>query len=629
MDTVKAILKSKSSHELLSTAMPPLPPPTGAVSTQSLDPPQPPSLNGCTQLLQVPGSGAAGSSCSSSKLSSSVSESSELSQLSDLDQSGFVSGEGKESSRKLKKLQKSIRKQRKRNEKQLTELIQFLHLGQSPAAGVGQDEEDLPLGGAQAGGKDAALLNRSNEETDGRPAKRKIGMSKSLNLDSRVSPDGQETANGRSSRKPSAAENSASNGLAGLSGLTGAAALLPPALLLQLQMINGGDRSELDGNDEADYAEENERTITNNDTITANGFRRIRRFGYDVADGCGFPLSLRREADPEADGVSTLKRHKSWTEILGEASDYLRKQSVGTAKIAINQLYEVCPCPEVEFASMAGRLPFRRWNSELRMSSVRLRDREPFGCGSFGVAAAVAAAAGVTGSVAGWIGGLSSGLGLGQAMQQRHSCEDLRHLSSGSFGGSGDREFRMLRRPEATSESGCFSGEFSSEHSTCSLRSISSSGSSISGVSTLVGLDLTQLGRFGFQFTGKTFFFDCLLLDKSSNPEYCANVLRLAELNPYEVFMHYFEPRLVAVELTKIEIELFLQLNGTELSREIFAPNRNLNLSQFFEIHCIYFFVQLVLAEQQLLARVQCLRLCIEVSSAFNQEAQFADFNLN
>lgn len=66
--------------------------------------------------------------------------------------------------------------------------------------------------------------------------------------------------------------------------------------------------------------------------------------------------------------------------------------------------------------------------------------------------------------------------------------------------------------------------------------------------------------------------------------------------------------------MTKIEIDLFLHLNCTEISREIFASARSLNITQYFEIHCIYLFVQLILKQDQLSKRTTCLKLCIDVS---------------
>ena len=69
--------------------------------------------------------------------------------------------------------------------------------------------------------------------------------------------------------------------------------------------------------------------------------------------------------------------------------------------------------------------------------------------------------------------------------------------------------------------------------------------------------------------------------------------------------------------MTKIEIDLFLHLNCTEISREIFASARSLNITQYFEIHCIYLFVQLILKQDQLGKRTTCLKLCIDVSDRF------------
>lgn len=556
MDSMKSLLKSRSSHELLNQKSSPIS--SFGDSATTIHPSANTTLCTATsQLLQVPNV----HSNSSSLINSSVSESSELSQVSDCDANDPHS---KDSARKLKKLQKSIRKQRKRNEKQLAELVQFLHVEPpSPASASSSklDELDQKCPSSRLNKSLQEYLHPDKENTSG-SNKRKITVCKSLDVHNRT--------NITSNQKPPS--------------------IVPTIVAPRFQI---GDDADPDDVDE-DYAEANERTLTNNDTITAAGFRRIRRFGYDVADGCGFPLSMKREEQADADEHTlTLTRQKSWKDIIARADQYLHKQSITPQKIAVQQLYQVCPCPEIQCNSLSGVLPFRRWNSECRLSIRSTLER------SESFASASSGSKDVLTSACNWT--------AFQQTTRRHSCEDLRHLSGCSLRNT--QNYLQNHMPSISRQqsfgpmsdvSVCCSSELSSERSTsCSLRSMSSSCSSISGVSTLIALDLNQLGKF-FTLIIK-FHFKLIIF------------FATVDLNPFEVFNQHFDPRLVAVEMTKIEQDLFLQLNPTELSRQLFTSSRSINLSQFFEMHCIYFFVQLILNESQLSSRVQCLLLCIEV----------------
>jgi hypothetical protein len=456
MESMKALLKSKSSNELITS-------PTSAQCVSAKKQSDPLQYHGSTvshhsassQLLQVPSvhSGA------SSLVSSSVSESSELSQLSDCEPNDYGH---RDSGRKLKKLQKSIRKQRKRNEKQLAELVQFLHVNQPQTNGFKMDDEDIKC----LNGNVTERLNKSLQEyldpncLLGEP-KRKIVVCKSLDIDNRPSVNG---SNGKKESSAFKSVDSAPNG---------------PKFQIGADPEDDAD---------VDYAEANERTLTSNDTITAAGFRRIRRFGYDVADGCGFPLSLKREDEDEH--TLTLTRRRSWKEIIARSDEYMHKHTIGSKKLALQQLYQVCPCPEVQCNSLSGVLPFRRWNSECRLPANPTLDRT----GSF-----VSGSSGSSGSKDVLNGACN--WGAFQRSPRRHSCEDLRHLSGCSLRNTQNHLKNMPSIPRQRSFgpmsdiSGCYSSELSSELSTsCSLRSVSSSCSSISGVSTLIALDLNQLG---------------------------------------------------------------------------------------------------------------------------------------
>lgn len=464
METVKALLKNtKSTNDLLTSSH---------NSAQCLSVKKQPeskmtnnsNLLSPSNLLQVPSI----HSGSSSLANSSVSESSELSQVSDCEP--FDSSNGKDSAKKLKKMQKSIRKQRKRNEKQLSELVQFLHVDPIPSktssSSLHSEKSDCDLNSSNSFNQSIRLNKSLIEYLDPdscEPAQKlKINSSKSFTLNESID----------NSNKKAALKSTKSNNDEAIS---------------TVPKFQIGDDTE---DNEQDYAEANERTLTNNDTITVGGFRRIRRFGYDVADGCGFPLSLKREEE-ENDPTITLTRRRSWKQIIARADEYLHKQSIGHKKIALQQLYQVCPCPEVEFNSLSGMLPFRRWNSEYRLPLSSSMER-------------VASTSKKQSQTAcDWT--------FFHKATRRHSCEDLRHLSGCSLRNSYDmKQSSTISRQQSfgpmSDFSGCCSSEMSSERSnSCSLRSVSSSCSSISNVSTLIALDLNQLGKFQFN-TMKLFF---------------------------------------------------------------------------------------------------------------------------
>jgi len=512
------------------------------------------------------------SNCSSStsiKMSCSASESSDCSVYSDTD-----NHDSSYDLKKHKKLQKSIRKQKKKNQKQLTELIQFLHSNDTNI-NLKFDEEDLKYLSISRNSINGSMNKSLNEYLDPDSEtyrnEKSIPMSRSMDFNFYQNQNNSSNASFASlqpGQHPAGGvhfnnNHHQTNGQ------------------YERPTFGNSDRVTEDEDEEVNFDEENEKTITNGDRLTSNGYRRVRRFGKDVEDGCGFPLSLQflKEVNGRSQLVpangnkeDTLKKVKTWPELLEEANEFVAKQlnidpcahmhcSAGLAN--------VCPFPEMEFASVPSVLPFRRWNSELNLT-IKQKNQIQKNENHF-----------ITNQ-------------LDTSSSTNHlwkSCEDLRHLTSGNLNLANEKLLpfnydmiysnNLFKLNSKSKHFNCNSSDLnytSSSNSSWRISSSSSNSSSMSGVSNLIGMDMNTLIN-----------------------------------NPWEVFLQNFSPKLVAIELTKIEIDLFLHLNCTEISREIFAPTRSLNITQYFEIHCIYLFVQLILKQDQLSKRTTCLKLCIDL----------------
>jgi hypothetical protein len=274
----------------------------------------------------------------------SASESSDCSQHSDDNHELNSSYDLK----KKKKLQKSLRKQKKKNQKQLTELIQFLHTNDT-STNLEFDEEDLKYLSISRNSINGSMNKSLNEyldpESEMYKNEKSIPMSKSMDF------------------KFYQNQINASN--------ASFASLQPHEVgcfnnrILNGNYINSDERpkfgnpervTEDEDEEEGNFDEENEKTITNGDRLTSNGFRRVRRFGRDVEDGCGFPLSLQflKEVNGKCQLVpgnkeDTLKKVKTWPEIINEANEFVAKQLNCTEAcwphLHVDELANVCPFP--------------------------------------------------------------------------------------------------------------------------------------------------------------------------------------------------------------------------------------------------------------------------------------------
>lgn len=304
------MFKSKSSHELLHQNKKPtniVLPCTEATEHQTNH-----------NFLYVPGQLPNGnlskehSNCSSSssiKMSCSASESSDCSQHSDDLSSSY-------DLKKHKKLQKSIRKQKKKNEKQLTELIQFLRQNDTNI-NFKFDEEDLKYLSISRKSINGSMTNKSlleylDPDSETYRNEKTIPMSRSMDFKFYQNSKNSSSAS-FTSLQPSGQQSNCIN----FNHQTNEQYERPK--------FSNSDRVTEDEDEEFNFDEENEKTITNGDRLTSNGYRRVRRFGYDVEDGCGFPLSLQflKEVNGKAQLVpggnkeDKLKTVKTWPELIG------------------------------------------------------------------------------------------------------------------------------------------------------------------------------------------------------------------------------------------------------------------------------------------------------------------------
>lgn len=491
------MFKSKSSHELLY--------PNKKVT--NLNHVNVPEANHHSHLnndanhanhnfLYVPGQMPNGqlSSCSSSssiKMSCSASESSDGgNQLSDDNHDLSSSYNAK----KNKKEQKSIRKKNKKSQKQLAQLIQFLHTNDT-STNVKFDEEDLKY------------LSLSRNSING-------SMNKSLN--EYLDPDSETYRNEKSIPMSKSMDFNFYQNQINASNAS-FASLQPPdvgacfnignhlSIAGERPKFGNSDRVTEDEDEEGNFDEENEKTITNGDRLTSNGYRRVRRFGYDVEDGCGFPLSLQfmKEVNGKCQLIpanggkeDTLKKVKTWPEILNEANEFVAKQlnsKETCAHMHVDELAHVCPFPEMEFASVPSVLPFRRWNSELTLT-IKQKNQIQKNENHF---------------IANPLDGSTSRLWK--------SCEDLRHLTSGVTNLNFANERLLMHNVDMLYTNdpfklNCKSRHFnynssdlnytsSSTNSSWRISSSSSNSSSISGLSNLNGMDMHVLSECCCCFT--------------------------------------------------------------------------------------------------------------------------------
>lgn len=414
-------------------------------------------------------------------MSCSASESSDCSQHSDETHELSSSYDLK----KHKKLQKSVRKQKKKNQKQLSELIQFLHSNDTNI-NLKFDEEDLKYLSISRNSINNGSMNKSlNEYLDPDSEtyrnEKCLPMSKSMDFKIYQNPLNASNASFASLQpgQPTAFNfnNHRTSGQ------------------YERPKFGNPDGGVTEDEEEPNFDEENEKTITNGDRLTSNGYRRVRRFGYEVEDGCGFPLSLqflkevngRTKLVPAKSKEDTLKKVKTWPELLEEANEFVAKQLNSNAHVhCIDGLANVCPFPEMEFASVPSVLPFRRWNSELNLT-IKQRNQIQKNENHF----------------------ITNQLDTnGSTNHLWKSCEDLRHLTSGNLNLANEKLLPfsndmiysndLFKLNNKSKHFNCNSSDLnytSSSNSSWRISSSSSNSSSISGVSNLIGMHMNALSK--------------------------------------------------------------------------------------------------------------------------------------
>lgn len=471
------------------------------------------NTNANHNFLYVPGQLPNGqlSSCSSSssiKMSGSASESSDGNQLSD------DNHELSCNAKKNKKEQKSLRKKNKKSQKQLAQLIQFLHTNDT-RPNINYDEEDLKYLSLSRNSINGSMNKSLNEYLDPDSEtyrnEKSIPMSKSMDFNFYQN---QINASNASFASLQPTEVGACFNIANHLPITG-----------ERPKFGNSDRVTEDEDEEGNFDEENEKTITNGDRLTSNGYRRVRRFGYDVEDGCGFPLSLQfmKEVNGKctlipANKEDTLKKVKTWPEILNEANEFVAKQlnsKESCTHMHVDELAHVCPFPEMEFASVPSVLPFRRWNSELTLT-IKQKNQIQKNENHF----------------------ISNQLESSTTHLWK-SCEDLRHLTSGVTNLNFANERLLMHNVDMLYTNDPFKLNCKSRHFKCDssdlnytssstnsswrISSSSSNSSSISGLSNLNGMDMHVLSKCLGALCGR------FLLDSSWAAPFAS--LRLASLH--------------------------------------------------------------------------------------------------
>ena len=110
------------------------------------------------------------------------------------------------------------------------------------------------------------------------------------------------------------------------------------------------------------------------DEISANGYRKVHRFGYGVPDGCGFPLSLKLDKPKQEVRWESINQEADMVLQFYESSGFNRRRA-RRASMMTPRIVFISPDPGRDrFLRFGHSIPLRKYTSELFIDSPESAD---------------------------------------------------------------------------------------------------------------------------------------------------------------------------------------------------------------------------------------------------------------